>query len=123
MSAFICSDKHIIELAIFAGDTLNASPLVVANELKRENLKSVNFRYRENTRFQPFKLSAFDPKHVRQYSYADIVALCDCLEYQSCEHGEDWYSSVGYSFLRMIRTYATEQAEQFNMLQSDRWGI
>lgn len=131
MSAYICSDKHIKVLAAFAADTLNASPVLVANELKRENIKSVNFRYNEKTRFTKYTLADFELNNngkgddwLGVYSYADILALCECLAYQSCEHGNNgWEQSAGYTILSMITEYARQAAKRLDMGKSDLWSI
>lgn len=85
MSAFICSDKHIATVAdhVFTLDPKAAQRF--ADELKRENIRSVNYRYRERTRFAPVDMtqSAKD-----EYTMADAVKLLECLNYQSCEHPE-----------------------------------
>jgi len=89
MSAYICSDRHIATIAVWAaletaGKTTEWASIAqeLANTLKRENIKSVNYRYREKTRFKKCDTSKAD----LGVSPADVVALCDCLDYQSCEH-------------------------------------
>lgn len=88
MSAYICSDRHIASIALWAAvesagklkDLLGMTQ-EIADALKRENIKSVNYRYREKTRFKKcdiLKVDVLPPE--------DIVTLCDCLDYQSCEH-------------------------------------
>lgn len=88
MSAYICSDRHIASIALWAAmesagklKDLSGMAQEIADALKRENIKSVNYRYREKTRFKKcdiLKADVLPPE--------DIVALCDCLDYQSCEH-------------------------------------
>lgn len=82
MSAFICSDRHIATVAdhVFA-DADDAQRF--ADKLKRENIKSVNSRYNESTRFVPVDMahSAKD-----EYTPTDACWLLACLGYQSCEH-------------------------------------
>jgi hypothetical protein len=83
MSAFICSDKHFATVAkyIFLSDN---DAQHFADTLKRENVRSVNHRYKEKTRFRPVNLKQAD--RVSAYSDHDILALLECIDYQSCEH-------------------------------------
>jgi hypothetical protein len=82
MSAFICSDKHIATVAshVFSLDPKAAQRF--ADELKRENIRSVNCRYNERTRFKPVDMT--QSAHA-EYTMADAVRLLECLDYQSCE--------------------------------------
>jgi hypothetical protein len=86
MSAFICSDKHIATIAqyFFALDPAGAQSF--ADSLKRENIFSVNYRYKENEPITPVRMSEADP--LGAYSAHDIAGLVACLDYQSCEHPE-----------------------------------
>lgn len=85
MSAFICSDKHfaVVAKALFAQPT---SAQQFADALKRENIKSVNHRYGESTRFRKVDMSTATPDEVKQYDGHDLLCLLNCIEYQSCEH-------------------------------------
>jgi hypothetical protein len=93
MSAYICSDKHfaVVAKAMFA-DLYEQQQF--ANHLKRENIKSVNYRYGEKTRFSQVNLEAAKAADVRQYNGHDIHALLNCIDYQSCEHPD--YDSTMY---------------------------
>lgn len=84
MSAFICSDKHIATIAqyFFALDPVAAQSF--ADSLKRENILSVNYWYKENEPITPVCMSEADP--LGAYSINDIAGLVACLDYQSCEH-------------------------------------
>lgn len=86
MSAFICSDKHIATIAqyFFALDPVGAQSF--ANSLKRENILSVNYRYKENEPITPVNMREVDA--LGAYSVHDIAGLVACLDYQSCEHPE-----------------------------------
>lgn len=90
MSAFICSDKHIATLVIGI-NLLRYRPLPQetlqehANLLKRENIRSVNYRYGERTKITPVKFEV-DPEVVATtFTAADLSQLARCLDYQSCE--------------------------------------
>jgi hypothetical protein len=82
MSAFICTDKHIatIAAALFA-DKRQAQD--AANHFKRENIRSVNYRYKEKTRATKCDMSQ---ANLGPYTGHDIAAMLNCLDYQSCEH-------------------------------------
>ena len=84
MSAFICSDAHIATIAVRYGELIGASSEDVqdiANQLAAINVASVNYRYNEDTTIEACSL-----EDVRSdLSFADLVALCNCLDYQSCE--------------------------------------
>lgn len=82
MSAFICSDRHIATVAdhVFA-DADDAQRF--ADKLKRENIKSVNSRYNERTRFTPVDMT----QSIKdRYTPSDVCWMLECLDYQSCEH-------------------------------------
>lgn len=83
MSAFICTDKHIATLAkaLFA-DRKQAQD--AANHFKRENIRSVNYRYKEKTRVS--KCDMAQAVDLNKYTGHDIASLLACLDYQSCEH-------------------------------------
>ena len=84
MSAFICSDEHIATIAVRYTELLDGRPLdaqEIANQLLAINIASVNYRYDEDTKIDPCSLDVVQ----HDLSFADLVALCQCLDYQSCE--------------------------------------
>lgn len=81
MSAYICDDSLIATIALWA-TTDKIAAQEVANGLKRENVKSVNYRYKEKTRVTKCALGGADT----QIDVLGVLDLIDCLEYQSCEH-------------------------------------
>lgn len=96
MSAFICSDLHIVTVAEGLHTLFGVDALKFANEAKRENIKSVNYRYGEKTRFSAVKFTG-------QESWGctgDLLALMNCLVYQSCEH-TSWDGSYAQTVLQL----------------------
>jgi hypothetical protein len=101
MSAYICSDKQFATIA----KALFSSPVhqqAFANHLKKENIKSVNHRYNENTRFRKVNLDAATPEEVAQYDGSDILQLLACVDYQSCEHPD--YDDTFFNLAKRILT-------------------
>lgn len=96
MSAFICSDEHFIEVINGYLTHSQRNPghnklVEWANTLKRENVRSVNYRYNKKTRFKSIK---FEPTHS-QHSVWQIIQWLRCIDYQSCER-PDYYKSAAY---------------------------
>lgn len=86
MSAFICSDRHIATIALAYGELTNMdTPAIqgLADLLKRENVRSVNYRYKERSRIKPCDLS--QGAKPGEYNSRDLLTLVSCLNYQSCE--------------------------------------
>lgn len=116
MSAFLVSDKHINTLLAWAnlkrisglmidGEILDFSS---SNDLQKmaeilldENYRSLNFRYHSEDKARKivYRLSLVTLKPVQ------IIKLCDCLDYQSCET-DDWESTNAYKILQRIREHA-----------------
>ena len=94
MSAFICSDKHIASVvcAIYPEEQRQA----VADEIKKQNIRSVNYRYNERTKVTPCDLTQAVPLRP-----VDVCSLAHSLEYQCCER-PDWTKSKAYQFLLKI---------------------
>ncbi len=86
MSAYICSDKHFAVVAkyFYPGDLMRQQ--FFADQLKRENIKSVNHRYNERTRFRKVNLDDATAADLRLYNIHDALCLLKCIDYQSCEH-------------------------------------
>lgn len=113
MSAFIVSPDHIT--ALLAGFAAHSRQLrrrslseddlsEIGRQLLCENCRSVAYRYDtpvddgwQNYRFD--RKFLFRPP-VR--AKAQLLKLCDCLEYQSCER-DDWYASAAFRKLNEIR--------------------
>jgi hypothetical protein len=93
MSAFICSDTQFAVVAKFLFDDA-ALTQSFANGLKRENIRSVNYRYKERSRFSPVKLAAISNADIAYYTMHDALKLLECIDYQSCEHPT--YDKVPY---------------------------
>lgn len=83
MSAFICGDKHIASLASWYGIEKGLAPVVtqfIADELKKANIKSVNYRYNDKIRMAKCKMN----KAILILP-EEALAMSRCLDYQSCE--------------------------------------
>lgn len=84
MSAFICSDEHIATIAVRYGELIGATKedvQAIADNLLAINVASVNYSYYKDTKVEPCDLDVVQ----HDLSFADLVALCQCLDYQSCE--------------------------------------
>ena len=115
MSAYICSKKHIQTVAsefvkIFGGDVLE-----VANELYKENIKSVNHRYEGSQRLSKFK-TVGKTKEVKDI---ELYKLVCCIQYQSCEH-DDWKQSKAYKMLDKLEKHLLAIIEQSYGLDEDK---
>ena len=107
MSAFICSDKHISTIALNAIDfdrykefknPVTGKPFTVqelADELKRLNINSVNYRYDESVPVSSCDLQEavllghrIDPGDEHRLDMADLIRLTRSLRYQSCEDSD-----------------------------------
>ena len=93
MSAFMCTDTQFAVVAKFLFDDA-ALAQSFADGLKRENIRSVNYRYKESSRFSPVKLSAISDADMARYTMHDALKLLECIDYQSCEHPT--YNKVPY---------------------------
>lgn len=118
MSAFVCSDRHIATIATAHGH-LNAwdqsAIQGLADVLKKENIRSVNYRYQERARITPCDLS--QAVRLDTLMPCDIVALCECLEYQSRER-PDYLGTA----LAVVRKAWEEKAARMG-IKSALWSI
>lgn len=133
MSAFICDQEHIKQLALYAAPvgrraihpeyfrhpdlktladptidwTANSVITFYANILYRENFRSVGARYPEDAKASEADTITITRSDVRDdaLSAVDIISMCNCLEYQSCET-DDWESTAAYELLAAIRKKA-----------------
>jgi hypothetical protein len=114
MSAFVCSKSHIAAIASFAvskqvwtgtGSAKLADYKSIYKALAEANVRSVCHRYADDSADNYSDLLRV-PKHSPvQYSPIQIVKLCDCLDYQSCET-EDWRESPECKLLENIKQAA-----------------
>ena len=85
MSAYVCSDRHIASIATaYAALLPDQDPQAIADQLKAINIDSVNYRYAHHgdpSPIEPCSLAEVAP----DLTPPDLVALCSCLDYQSCE--------------------------------------
>jgi hypothetical protein len=118
MSAYICSDKQFatIAKALFSSPTHQQH---FANHLKKENIKSVNHRYNENTRFRKVNLDAATPEEVARYMGHDILRLLDCVDYQSCED----YTNYDDTYYNLAKRLLQAQGADSEKAQHNLWSI
>ena len=135
MSAFTCQPEHFQQLAIFAtqqrpGERMRIEPRYLrhpasrvwaaiaaasgddmvqdrvatfyANTLQAENVRSVNYRYQDSEVATPITVPF---RAALLVNPIDILKMCDCLEYQSCET-DDWEQSAAFELLSLIRRAA-----------------
>lgn len=120
MSAFVVSPTHIDALLTFAQrpqyeapacyykgsvkvtfyDNLNA----IGQILLDENVRSVNFRYTEQTDSPAY---LYHP-YRGNLPPVQIIKACDCLNYQSCET-DDWKDTEAHLILDTIRERAINE--------------
>jgi hypothetical protein len=129
MSAWICNKSHIACIAQFAENT-DAIPrdyadvVELANDLIRENARSIVSRYGEDANMgvvKPFK----DATEVLQFAREDkmsalqIIKSVHCLDYQSCE-SDDWNETKACKALKYIEGRAVSALPGYD--EAD-WGI
>ena len=114
MSAYLCSDRQIASIVI--GDlslTGQPTPLAqgYADLLKRENLRSVNYRYRRRQRFEACNIDQAAPIEPTEGGLraADLIALATCLDHQSCER-PDYEGAAAQALIQRIQTQLTPLA-------------
>ncbi len=115
MSAFICSDEHIATIVVRYGELINATPervQSIADALLAINIESVNYSYNEDTKIEPCSLDEVCP----DLSFADLIAMCECLDYQSCELPE-------YSNPLLDAITAQFKANDRSGIKSPLWSI
>ena len=83
MTAFICCDRLIPRIAVnYCILTKTEGAQGIADKLKEINIASVNWRYPNH---KPEPVTPCSLGEVHDLSFPDLVALCECLDYQSCE--------------------------------------
>lgn len=121
MSAYVVSNKHIDTILQFTtnyhplgsirvyhkGDVLVVdTPALtkVGRILLDENEKSYAYRYNEDTPAP----SQYVFKRAEAITSVEAIKLCDCLIYQSCETGAEYYDSLAYEIVTAIRERAID---------------
>ena len=107
MSAWIATDKHIASIAVTFFPPENAQQM--ANDMKRANIDSVNYRYDEKTRRTKCSL-----KNAEKLSLPDLYSLTSSLDYQSCEV-DDYEHTPMAALLKMILVECENNAERFGV--------
>ena len=130
MSAYIVSDKHISAmLTLVSGPEYHGEPktyywdceiisfadniMAIGQKLLDENYKSVNARYNRNETPHTF---SFEPVEMKPI---EIVRLCHCYNYQTCEH-DGWDGSEAEEISRQIEHYAIKNVPGY---EDAPWGI
>lgn len=125
MSAFICCDYHIASVCMTADyfgffnrswvkDLLqeeqnrDIAPFSwefkpwewkAMQVIKKENMRSYDWRYREETKFEPCESGRY-----RILTPVELLKAIDCLIYQSCE-SPDWENTDAVNLLRAIYNF------------------
>lgn len=102
----------------------NLDPSVIGQILWNENYLSVNHRYSEGgtppkyefairtsgcigfKRVGQYANRVHEKPIIRELTTGDVVKLCRCLDYQSCEH-DGWKTSWACGFLAAIQNAAS----------------
>lgn len=142
MSAFIVSTSTIEAIVTFAIRYLDSieplpgtstaewlpiktvSPHEIGQALIEENYRSVNHRYASDDpapRYRHFdRVSAkVDGSYSRLLMAVDIIKLCHCLAYQSCEH-DRWETSWAKRFLDRVIGAAVRMLPDYD---DAPWGL
>ncbi len=128
MSAFIVSDTHINALVRYASRhnvrAFNGNPLsmfkvkdneqAAAELLLAENVKSVNYRYRDNE-----VMSITYDRGAPILTAIQAIKAAQCLRYQSCEC-DDFEESIAFKLIEAIIADAIPRLEGY---ESAEWGI
>ena len=128
MSAFIVSDTHINSLVRYASRfnvrAFHGNPMAMfkvkdneqatAELLLAENVKSVNYRYRDNE----VMTITYDPA-APILTIIQAIKAAQCLRYQSCEHS-DYEDSIAFKLIEAIITDAIPRLEGY---ESAQWAI
>jgi hypothetical protein len=128
MSAFIVSDTHINALVRYASRhnvrAFHGNPLAMfqvkdneqaaAGLLLAENVKSVNYRYRDNE-----VMSITYDRGAPILTAIQAIKAAQCLRYQSCEC-DDFEESVAFKLIEAIIADAIPRLEGY---ESAEWGI
>lgn len=114
MSAFVVADKDIQMIVGYAARMKTGNwPFKSCEDLDsicslllNENIKSVNYRYREEEEEQTLK---YDSKwsYSKLISHASAVKAVRYYQYQACEHPE-WESSEAKRLTDEIKEYAVD---------------
>ena len=142
MSAFIVSTSTIEAIVTFAVRHLDSieplpgtsatawvairaeNPDAIGQALLDENYRSVNCRYRTEDaplryRHRSRLTGNVDGTTCRALTAVDIIKLCHCLAYQSCEH-DDWEASWAKRFLDRVISAATRKLQGYDAAP---WGL
>ena len=142
MSAFIVSTSTIEAIVTFAMHNLDSieplpgtstavwipiraeNPDAIGQTLLDENFRSVNHRYRTEEvppryRHRNRLTGNVGGATKRTLHAVDIIKICHCLAYQSCEH-DDWEASWSKSFLDRVIDAATRALPGYDAVP---WGL
>ncbi len=103
----------------------DADPNLLGQGLLDENYRSVNARYRRDDPvpvyvFRPTTTGVVDHDGTtRALEPLDIIKLCNCLEYQSCEH-DGWDTSWAQAFLQSVVRAAVRRLPGYDAAP---WGL
>lgn len=124
MSAYICNPEHFgLLAAYYATKEHKGSEFAerAAHVLALENIRSVSTRYPEDKDGQRPGPCMYDDEIClaarvwakcyfnripRSVKPVDILGMCACLDYQSCETG-DWTTTKAFGLLRQIERCAS----------------
>ena len=128
MSAFIVSDSHINALVRYASRhnvrVFHSNPLTMfrvqdneqeaASLLLDENVKSVNYRYRDKK-----VMSITYDMGAPILTAIQAIKAAQCLRYQSCENS-DYEDSIAFKLVEAIITDAIPRLDGY---ESAQWAI
>lgn len=117
MSAFICSDFHIMAVSLVVGMHFKIEAQALADKLKATNIDSVDYRYNEKT---PKRKCKVNGTIGQVFTARDISNLINCLDYQMCEKTTIDY--LAYSSL-LFRWVEENAADIVKCEDSNLWSI
>lgn len=122
MSAWLCSNKHIFELAKYYVDKCQSYSherltfQEAAEILYEENCNSLRARYSDD------EFDKLNPPLSYRPTIDNIFVMAkqvNCYEYQACEHDE-WESSKAFKMCQAIKEYLLRNHPDYDMAP---WGI
>lgn len=117
MSAFICSDFHIMVVSLVVARHFKTDAQDLADKLKAINIESVNYCYNEKTPKRKCKVNG-TIDYV--FTARDIAKLIDCLDYQMCEKTTVDYLAYSSMLFRWVEENAADIAK---CKDSNLWSI